>query len=92
MDQKQLTELKKENRALRQKIERFEREKFEMNNQLESLQETVEKQVDLLETGDRAERTQKPAVLTGSWQLRKGNEGIQEQTAAGKTESGADFE
>lgn len=45
MDQRQLNELRKENRTLRQKVERFEREKFELNNQLESLQETNEKQV-----------------------------------------------
>ena len=66
MDQRQMNELKKENRSLRQKIERFEREKFEMNNQIESLQETVEKQVGSIETGDRPKGAQNSKVFTGT--------------------------
>ena len=69
MDQKQLNELRKENRALRQKIERFEREKFELNNQLESLQETNEKQVCLKETGNRQKRIKNPAFFASTWKF-----------------------
>ena len=42
---KTISELRKENKQLRQRIERFEREKFEMSNTIESFKETIEKQV-----------------------------------------------
>lgn len=42
---KTIVELRKENKQLRQKIERFEREKFEMSNLIESNRELIEKQV-----------------------------------------------